>query len=357
MQDPKSGRKHRITSAEPLTLEIAHIGGKELFAWPGEGPFESRSAAAMVGGGLTDTGGFSAFARSIFVDNDSCYQTVAVVKFRGKEDWRGRDAVRYDYSVGSFLAGYTVRTLSGTAKLGYSGSFWVDPQTNDLFELAVRADGIPAYLDVAEVLTVIDCGNTKPGGSPALLLPQSVRTSMRYTSGDVSENLTDFTNCRQFTAESSISFDPLPEDARRPAQNIETITLPPGLMIATRLVTAVDATAARVGDPVSARVETAASARHRVWLPEGAILHGRVRRVEKFASPAESVLIGLEFTGFSFEIAAASSSRIFSVRTPRPRWTACCPEEPPAATPPSSCTWAWNKAPRSRPSRIANCPA
>ena len=94
MQDPKSGRKHRITSAEPLTLEIAHIGGKELFAWPGEGPFESRSAAAMVGGGLTDTGGFSAFARSIFVDNDSCYQTVAVVKFRGKEDWRGRDAVR-----------------------------------------------------------------------------------------------------------------------------------------------------------------------------------------------------------------------------------------------------------------------
>jgi len=122
MQDPKSGRKHRIASAEPLTLEIAHIGGKELFAWPGEGPFESRSAAAMVGGGLTDTGGFSAFARSIFVDN------VAVVKFKAKQDWRGRDAVRYDYSVGSFLAGYTVRTLSGTAKLGYSGSFWVDPQ-------------------------------------------------------------------------------------------------------------------------------------------------------------------------------------------------------------------------------------
>jgi hypothetical protein len=294
LQSSKSGQKHRIESSERLMLEIAYIGGKEVFAWPGAGSFESRTVSEIVAGGLTDTGGFSLFARSIFVDN------TAIVKFKGTEDIQGHNAVRYDCSVAPLLSGYLVKSPAGSATVGYSGSFWADSKTLDLLRIVVRADDLPVVLKLAAVTTVIEYGQIRMDGSGGLL-PQTVRTSMMRSSGDVIENLADFTQCRRFVVDSTISFGAPLEEARHTARKQEGVVLPPGVLITARLATAVDSESVRVGDSITARIEVPVKVKHRLLVPAGAVLNGRIRRVEKFVRPSTFVLLALEFTEFWFE--------------------------------------------------------
>jgi hypothetical protein len=287
-------KKRRIESAEMLTLEVAHVGEKELFAWPGAGRFEDREASDIVAGGLTDTGTFSLFARSLFQP-----RTPAAVRYHGPEECQGRDAVRYDFTVSPLFSGYTIKSSSGSAQVGYSGSFWAYPDTLDLCRLVVRAEDIPESLALAGVRTLIDYGQVRIGGLP-VKLPQSARTTMTFVSGDISENVTDFTHCRRYTADSSILFDTGSEQASSASHQLETVTLPPRLMVVVHLTAPIDSKSARVGDAISARVAADVSARHQTWLPAGAILNGRIRRLEQFTSPSESLLLGLEFTNFSY---------------------------------------------------------
>ena len=295
LQGRNEKKKHRIESAEMLTLEVAHVGEKELFAWPGAGRFEDRQASEIVAGGLTDTGTFSLFARSLFQPRPP-----AAIRYFGQEECQGRDAVRYDFSVSRLFSGYTIRSSIGSAEVPYSGSFWAYPDTLDLCRLTVRAEEVPDSLKLAGVQTVIDYGEVQIGAS-RLRLPQAAETTMTFLSGDISQNLTDFTHCRRYAADSSILFDTEQEQPNSPPTQVETVTLPAGLVVPVQLMTTIDSQSARVGDAISARVESDVNARHQTWLPSGAMLNGRIRRLEQFSSPTRSVLLGLEFTDFSYD--------------------------------------------------------
>jgi hypothetical protein len=63
IQGSKNGKKHRLESSEVLTLEVARIGGNEVYAWPGASPFENRRVSEIAGGGLTASGDFSTHLR------------------------------------------------------------------------------------------------------------------------------------------------------------------------------------------------------------------------------------------------------------------------------------------------------
>jgi hypothetical protein len=290
----KGSKAGRIESAETLTLEVAHIGNVEKFAWPGAGKFEDRQAADIVAGGLTDTGTFSLFARSLFQPRPP-----ALIRYHGSEECQGRPAARYDFTVSTLFSGYTLRTAAGHAKVAYSGSFWADTETLDLCRLVVHAEEVPSYLGLDGVDTIIDYGDVRIGNSP-LRLPQAAQTVMRFVSGDVSENQTDFTHCRRYTADSTLFFDTPPERASA-ASRPEATGLPAGLMVSAVLVTPIDSQTARVGDAISARVDSNVTAKRKTWLPAGTILNGRIRRLERFTNPADSVLIGLELTDFAYE--------------------------------------------------------
>ncbi len=97
------------------------------------------------------------------------------------------------------------------------------------------------------------------------------------------------------------SSTPLPSYRAPRRARPRRVTLPPGLVVTVKLVDAIDSQTAHVGDAVTARVEADVTVKHRTWLPAGAILNGRIRRLEQFANPGESVLLGLEFTDFSSE--------------------------------------------------------
>src|ERR1039458_8306356 len=51
------GTPLRVRTLERLRLQVAIIGGKELFSWPGAAPFERDSPYDMVGGGTAPAPG------------------------------------------------------------------------------------------------------------------------------------------------------------------------------------------------------------------------------------------------------------------------------------------------------------
>src|SRR4051812_10973316 len=66
--DRKPSRKpvrfHRI---DVVRLEVAEVGGDELFSRPGDNRFEKRGVSDLViGGGLMGNGTFSGFAHDVF---------------------------------------------------------------------------------------------------------------------------------------------------------------------------------------------------------------------------------------------------------------------------------------------------
>ncbi len=54
----RPARSSRFEVVDTLRLEVALIGGKELFSWPGAGRFEDKELRQIVGRGTTSTGSF-----------------------------------------------------------------------------------------------------------------------------------------------------------------------------------------------------------------------------------------------------------------------------------------------------------
>src|SRR6185437_220421 len=88
---------------------------------------------------------------------------------------------------------------------GSRGSFWADPHSLDLLRLEVQAYDIPPNLPVASCNARIDYGRTDIGGR-SILLPQTATADMVQRSGAEARNILDYTHCRAFHAESTLSF-------------------------------------------------------------------------------------------------------------------------------------------------------
>src|SRR5262249_6183289 len=129
--------------ADILVLEVLNAGDYEMYASPGARNFRDRDPHAFAAGGLSGTGMFGRFLRTIFVSDN------AMSQYRGEEEVAGRRAVRYDYRVPVSLSGYSVQMEFATGQVGMKGSFWADPETLDLLWLEVEADDISPNLLLA----------------------------------------------------------------------------------------------------------------------------------------------------------------------------------------------------------------
>jgi hypothetical protein len=93
------GTPLRVRTLERLRLQVAIVGGKELFSWPGAAPFERDDPHDIVGGGLTGTGDYAGFSRAVFGSDDSEFTT-------GEEEAREmKRTIRYDYIVPRKVSG------------------------------------------------------------------------------------------------------------------------------------------------------------------------------------------------------------------------------------------------------------
>ena len=296
-------RSHRNAKArkfellDTLRLEVALVEGKELFSWPG-GTFEERGIGEIVGaGGAIGNGSFALHAKSVFLSRWPRFI------YFGETNLNGRRAVRYGYQVPQMLSGYQIRVGPNHAFVEYHGSFWVDADSLDLIRLEVHADNPPPNLSLTEASDTMEYQRARIGDAD-FLLPQSSELVMIDLLGNIIRNRTYFSTCRQYAGESKLSFAEPSIDVVTPApvSQAKPIRLPPGLTIDVRLQTPIQSGRSATGDLVTALVGRDVKKNGEIVAPKGAVLTGRITRLEKRKGEQDYYyIVGLDFSTIEFD--------------------------------------------------------
>jgi hypothetical protein len=271
-----------------LRFEVAVIEGQEQFSWPGGSRFDSQDLQEVVGHGVSKTGDFSGFLSHIFALDAAAYKRI------GELEAAIQPAIRYDYRVPA-SSGYALGRNGVAAVVGFHGSFWVDPETLELSRVEIETEGIPPELHTSSARLAIDYGEVAVGAG-SFLLPRATDVRLVSDRGLESRTITRFAQCRQFLAESSISFEerPVEQVAKESDAGAE---LPAGVVLEVALTAPIDRKTAAAGDIVAAEVRKEAKVKGGIAVPKGAVVEGRIVRLEtRGASIQPYDLLGLRFT-------------------------------------------------------------
>lgn len=276
---------------DTVRLEVLFAGGKEFFASPGAHDFKDEDPGQYISSGMIGTGMFAGHLQTLFVDDNGTFD------FRGEEDFHGRRSARFDFHVPLLRSGYTVAVPGARAHVAMKGTFWADPVTYDLIHLEIYADEMPPVLQTAEVLTTVDFERTRIGEEEVMLAQAGAITMVREY-GQRSLDRFDFTHCREYRAESSINFgdaDPSEPAASAPNTQATVESLPAGLSVTISLNAPLTERSI-VGELIEGKVVGNVVSRGAVVIPDGAVVHGRIRRLETPPDLPGYRAIGLEFT-------------------------------------------------------------
>lgn len=190
----------RFRPLDTFHLEVAFVGGKEVYSEPGAHRFDERRVSELVGRGLTSDGDFAIQARTVFLNN------TAQISFGAKEMLEAHGALRYNYRISLFGSGWTVKIGSAAGKVAEHGSFWADAETLDLLRIERFADEIPPDLAVSAIHTELEYGTARLNGE-SVSIPRSSDTVLTELSGAQNRNTTAFSQCHAARGETTISFD------------------------------------------------------------------------------------------------------------------------------------------------------
>src|SRR5260370_12363761 len=259
-----------------VRLEVAYVGGRELFGWPGASKINEPEINKLVAGGTVGNGDFALVPRDIFLSPSTTFQYV------GDTDLEGKRVLSYDYIVRPPLGGYRILTASGEAIVGYHGSVLVDPGTLDVKRLELSADDIPRELRLASATDTMDYSRVSIGTSTSLL-PAGSELIMIAADGNTNRNRTIFRTCHQFTGESIIKFDePIFEPAAvstKPA--MASVALPDDFTADLNLETPIDSDSAAVGDSIRATLQNSIKSSRTIVVPKGAVLTGHISILQR----------------------------------------------------------------------------
>jgi hypothetical protein len=274
-------RMVRSTPAEPwkrrdtLRLEVGLSGNRELYSWQGASRFEEQELAELVGRGTVGTGSFALHAKTVLLTG------AAEISYEGVEG----NALRFKYSVPVESSRYRLRIHPNEAIVAFSGTFTVDPRTLNLMRLEVHAEDIPQKLGLARASDVIEYALVEIGDGE-FLLPRSSELTLAGSYGDESVNRTTFGECRQYGAESRLSF--AAETGAKPAAPPSAI--PANTVLELELEREILLEQANLGDLVGARLAKSAAG-----APAGTQVFGRIVRLETEPLPFPHYIIALRF--------------------------------------------------------------
>ena len=269
-----------------IRLEVALVNGRELFAWPGSKKFEDGEISDMVKGGAIGNGNFALHAKSVFQTNSPRFSFIGE---RIRDD--GLKTLRWDFVVPQNLSGYLVKQGEEKAIVGFHGTFWVDAGSMDLERLEVYADDIPPNIRIASAVDRVEYHRVKLG-EEAFLLPLKSELTMKDMGGSEYQNRTTFSGCRQYTGESTISFDD-PATATPSPEATRTLEVPGGLMLEMALETPILEGESAVGDPLTAILKKPVKLGPGLIAPKGAFVHGRVTHLRRQQNSRPGWAIGM----------------------------------------------------------------
>jgi hypothetical protein len=200
---PRNGESFR--RIDTLHLEVASVGGQEVFAREGAARFGDKDLRAFILWGAISSGAFSTTPLNLFV------RDVARITPLLQEEIIAGTTLGFLFEESAMTAGFVVESGRSKGQAGLRGTFWVDPQTLDLVRIEEQAVDLPPMLLMRDLTTSINYARTRIGSSDPLL-PQSAETVVTDFQGVRRKNEIEFTGCREYSSQSTIHFGaPVPE--------------------------------------------------------------------------------------------------------------------------------------------------
>ena len=299
--DQFAGDKKRLLRAldveatDRLRLDVIVTGGQEIFSWAGAKEFESKWIGEVIGDGPVGTGSFGTFLLDIF-GNDG-----AQFVFVGSTELQGKTVLEYGFHVPKEASHYyTGKTEKDWVVTAFSGSFWINPVTDSLERLTVLTSQLPASTGACTADTRVDYQRVRLGTGD-FLLPLESELHFLLRDGTESISISRYSKCREYLAASTLSFDEpssVPAKPTPPAAQPAAAPLPNGLAVTLALLKPLDTDTAAAGDPIDAKVkgDVLDSASQQVLIRAGAIVHGRILRMEHRLHPSPHFLISLSWS-------------------------------------------------------------
>jgi hypothetical protein len=276
----------RLATTDRLRLDVLLSRGREIFSWAGAGKFDDREIDEVIPDGAMGTGPFAVMLLGVFRGRAPRFT------YEGQDSLDHRLVFEYSYRVPVEESGYRVKGGKEWLPTGYSGRLWVDVKTADLVRLAVVTDELPEASGTCETHTTLDY-DLVPLGKFEYLLPKTSRQRFIGRDGGESENLVEFARCREYRGESTVSFGGGISDLRRPADGpgVAAASFPPGLPVTVDLTSVIHSARAAAGDVIHGRLAKPIG----TAVPVGAMLEGRLMRVEQRHGSRPEVMIALRW--------------------------------------------------------------
>lgn len=286
---PTPAQELRLAATDRLRLDVTLARGGEIFSWVGASHFEDAGIERIVHDGPFETGAFGSFLAVIFGGD------VHHFRFEGKRPVDGRQLMEFSFRVLQNESHYRVKADAGWSPTGYSGSVFFLPDTGEVARLQLTTAELAPATGTCQTNTQLDYGKLEIGSTPFLLPAHSIQHFIAPNGFEV-ENMVQFTNCREYRGDSTITYNPPePAAAKNPGAAANASPVPEiaaGLAFSMELLDAIDTDRAAAGDSFRAKLSTPLRDRKSKTLaPAGSIVEGRLRRVELFLRPDEVYVV------------------------------------------------------------------
>lgn len=267
---PATRRKFKLI--DRTRMEVAFVNGKELYAPVGSAGFKETNPGALLHGpGAVGTGDFG---EQLWFN----YQAGMPLAVAGRERWKDQEAWKLIATVPFELSHYVVITPPASSIAAYAVTAWHDAATFELLRFELVATRFRSKLPLRRVLKATEYATVEIEGRP-MRLPALTELTMTALNGFEDRTVTTFSNCREYHAESKLTFDDpgnAPSAAPPPPQEI---ALPSGVEVRAELDAPVDLRQAAQGDAVTLTVTRDALKGAQRVLPAGARVRGRLGRI------------------------------------------------------------------------------
>ncbi len=305
----------RLAATDRLRLDVALAEGREIYSWAGASKFEDGEIDELIPDGAMGTGPFAALVLSAFEGR------VPKFTYEGETTLEHHLVFEYSFHVPVEDSHYRVKAGREWLVTGYTGTLWADIKTAELVRLQVRTDELPAATTLCETVSTLDYSPVHLGKDD-YLLPKTTRQRFIGRDGFEADNSVAFSACREYRGESTLTFGGSDRAIGEPGQRNATpaADFPIGLPVAIELSGAIRSDRSAAGDRIEGRLAKAIRDRQgTVLAPEGALLEGRLMRVEvRHGKGAETVVSlrweTLELHGEKLRIALLPSRKITDLK-------------------------------------------
>ena len=187
--------------SDVLTLKLRYSGqieDRQLIARNGQPVAKGEPA-----GGLENIGEFGGMLETVF-DR----QTQAEFRWEEWKTVRSRPAAAFSYHVAREHSSYMLSFDPGgyvhRQVVAYHGTVEVDRETGDVLRLVYESEDVPKDFPMQSASTTVDYGFVEVAGKRYVL---PVRAEIETLSDGIrSRNISEFTDYRKFTADSTVTF-------------------------------------------------------------------------------------------------------------------------------------------------------